>query len=235
MAFSIRDDGVSVSTHYRRIAAVLASATLLAACSGAADLTTSPWFAKPLNVFGTSGGYNYSQLEETRLAEKPVTANDMVDANGACPGRPAPPPAAGGDQAGASDLGTLLGAGVAIGMTECDVVARVGAPNSVNLGRTPGGERSAVLTVSGGPRPGIYRFTGGRLAEMDRVAEPAPVIGETAPAKKKPEKKKLVKKKPPTSSAQNAAPGQGGAPAWPSPSGGAPAQAPPAWPTPGKS
>ena len=47
------------------------------------------------------------------------------------------------------------------------------------------------MTFTGGPRPGVYRFIGGRLAEMDRVAEPAPspdqkkLAGSKKPAKSK--------------------------------------------------
>ena len=43
-------------------------------------------------------------------------------------------------------------------MSECDVVARLGQPTAVNLGRNANGLRSAVLTFQAGPRPGIYRF-----------------------------------------------------------------------------
>jgi hypothetical protein len=44
------------------------------------------------------------------------------------------------------------------------------------------------LTFKSGPRPGLYRFNSGRLAEMDRV--------EVPPPPPQPEKKKTVKKKP---------------------------------------
>ena len=54
----------------------------------------------------------------------------------------------------------LLGGGVAIGMSECDVVQRLGQPNNVNLGQNPNGLRSAILTYSAGPRPGVYRLRG---------------------------------------------------------------------------
>lgn len=70
-------------------------------------------------------------------------------------------------------------------MTECDVVYRAGTPNSVQLGKNPNGDRTAVLTYNAGPRPGIYRFERGELMQMDRVAEPAPA---PAVAKKKPVK-----------------------------------------------
>jgi hypothetical protein len=35
------------------------------------------------------------------------------------------------------------------------------------------GERETTLTYLSGNRPGIYRFRGGRLISMERVAEPA--------------------------------------------------------------
>jgi len=71
-------------------------------------------------------------------------------------------------------------------MTECEVVARAGPPNSVQLGRNPNGERTAVLSYQGGPRPGVYHFERGRLMQMDRVEVAAP----PPQAKKKPAKTK---------------------------------------------
>jgi hypothetical protein len=174
----------------------LAAATVLAGslCGCAAFDTSGAWFSKPLNVLGTSaGGYSYAQLDEAKR-DRPITANDLVEANGACPRAAAPAPTQsilGGPEApagGAPDMSSLLGAGIAIGMSECDIVARIGQPTAVNLGRGPGGDRAVVLTFKSGPRPGIYRFAGGRLVEMDRV--------ELPPPPPEPDKKKIVKKKP---------------------------------------
>ena len=79
-------------------------------------------------------------------------------------------------------------------MSECEVVWRAGAPNNVQLGNNPNGDRTAVLTFDSGPRPGIYRFERGRLMEMDGVAPP--------PAPPQVAKKKPVKpKKPPNNNA----------------------------------
>jgi hypothetical protein len=69
-------------------------------------------------------------------------------------------------------------------MTECEVVSRAGPPNSVQLGRNPNGDRTAVLSYQGGPRPGIYHFERGRLTQMDRV-EVAPPPPQKKPAKTK--------------------------------------------------
>lgn len=172
--------------------AAFAALAMALALSGCAD-STAGWFSKPLNLAGNNLGYTYSQLGEARM-DRPVTANDLVDANGACPNyaAPATPLAATGsaDAGSPASSGTasLLGAGVALGMSECDVVARLGQPTAVNLGSNPNGTRSAILTFKSGPRPGLYRFNSGRLAEMDRV--------EVPPPPPQPEKKKTVKKKP---------------------------------------
>jgi hypothetical protein len=175
----------------------LTPATALAvafALSGCSNFDTSgAWFSKPLNLFGANLGYTYSQLDEARR-DRPITANDLVSADGACPRQAVAAPeqtaSASPDAsvAGSPDAAALLGGGVAIGMSECDVVARLGQPTAVNIGRSPNGDRAAVLTFNGGPRPGVYRFAGGRLKEMDRVELPSPPP--------EPAKKKVVKKKP---------------------------------------
>ncbi len=165
---------------------------------GCTDFDTSgAWFSKPLRLYGSNLGYTYTQIDGA-ASDHPITANDFVDANGACPryvARAAPPPAGasaeGGGPGATSDLASLLGGGVAIGMSECDVVARLGQPTAVNIGKNPGGERTVALTFQGGPRPGVYRFAGGRLGEMDRVEMPAAQAAAPVPAKKK-----MVKKKP---------------------------------------
>jgi len=78
----------------------------------------------------------------------------------------------------------LLGGGVALGMSECDIVNRAGAPNSVQLGNNPNGDRTAVLTFNAGPRPGIYHFERGALMEIDGVPAPpaAPKVAKKKPA-----------------------------------------------------
>jgi hypothetical protein len=69
----------------------------------------------------------------------------------------------------------LLQGGIALQMTECDVVRRAGSPDRVEAGANQSGERSVVLTYMRGPKPGVYRFVGGRLASIERGPEaPAP-------------------------------------------------------------
>lgn len=185
--------------------AALTMAVTLCGCGNPNFDTTGTWFSRPIDLFGSRTGYTYSNLSDARQ-DRPITANDLIDANGACPATAAPtapaPQQAPATNAGASpvpagDLASMLGGGVAIGMSECEVVARLGPPTAVNLGKNPNGYRSAVLTFKGGPRPGIYRFDAGRLTEMDRVEVPPP---PPEPVTKKVAKKKPVKTQEPAKS-----------------------------------
>jgi hypothetical protein len=170
----------------RSNSAFVLGALAVALCLGGCADDTGGWFAKPLNVFN-KGGYSYSSLGQSRH-DQSVASNDLVEANGACPGyvAPATPPVPGSRGAGEAlpDQGSSLG-GIALGMSECEVVSRLGPPTAVNIGQNPNGARSSALTFKGGPRPGLYRFEGGRLSELDRVDEP-PARDATKPVKKKP-------------------------------------------------
>jgi hypothetical protein len=191
-AGSNEDASVDLRSIHSAALAAMATALFLGGCS--AD-DASGWFSKPVDLFGRRGGYNFSQLGGAKQ-ERPVTANDLVDASGACATAPAPEAQAaaanpGQSAPGAPDETGQLRGGVAVGMSECDVIARVGRPAAVNIGNNQNGERTAAITFTSGPRPGVYRFVGGRLAEMDRVAEPAPgpeqkkLAGSKKPAKTK--------------------------------------------------
>jgi hypothetical protein len=148
------------------------------------------WFTRPFDLTGHNAGYTFSELQESHEKLGPVTANDLVSGNGACPPppevvTPAPVSAPGagpgsapvalapgaGDSAAAPApaVPSLLGAAIALGMTECEVVWRVGAPSSVQIGSNPNGDRTALLTFDSGPQAGIYHFARGRLSAMDRV------------------------------------------------------------------
>jgi hypothetical protein len=170
------------------VLAALATAVALSGCADVDFDAPQAWFAKPLDISGRNAGYTFSELQDTKLRQHPITANDLVNGNGSCPPRavrPAVPPAPNQMPAPAEDTTSLLGGGVALGMSECDVVFRAGQPSAVQIGRLPNGERTAVLTFSDGPRAGIYRFERGALKEMDSVpmaAAPPPT------AKKKPAK-----------------------------------------------
>jgi len=76
--------------------------------------------------------------------------------------------------------------GIALRMTECQVVSVAGYTDRVEISADPRGQRLVTLTYLTGERPGIYRFVNGRLNTMERVAEP--------PQPKKPAKTAKAKK-----------------------------------------
>lgn len=172
-------------------AAVLALAGALCGCANVDFDTSQAWFAKPFDITGrNAGGYTFSELTETKQRQRPITASDLVESNGSCPAPavPAQPAvAAGGNQptpAAPPATASLLGGGIALGMSECDVVFRAGQPSGVQIGKNRNGTRAAVITYNSGPRPGVYRFESGSLVEMDSVpqaaAPPAPVAKKKA-------------------------------------------------------
>jgi hypothetical protein len=163
------------------IVALAAVAPLLAACSGGTDLLASAkdaeWFNKPSRLFIKS-----ISIESPPLTpDKPVGPEDLVSADGACPGM-APPP--GPADANASTTAPVGGT-VALGHTECDVVRGIGAPSNVNLSSDAAGRRVAVVTWTTGPRAGIYTFTSGRLSAIEGTPEPPVVPKPVKPKAKK--------------------------------------------------
>lgn len=114
--------------------------------------------------------------------QRPVSSADLVDGQGFCPGvQPNPT----GSDAAPVDRPLR---GVALDMTECEVATALGPPQGVEVGGTPGGTRTILMTYTIGDRPGIYRFVGGRLASIERGNEPPPAA--PAPAAKKPPPKR---------------------------------------------
>lgn len=106
---------------------------------------------------------------------RPVTAADLVDAQGAC-----------------ASAGGEAGGGVGLDMTECQVVAALGAPQAVDISRNERGDRVATMTFASGERAGVYRFVSGRLASVERAAGAA-----EPPARKPPPRQQQQAKKPP--------------------------------------
>jgi hypothetical protein len=62
--------------------------------------------------------------------------------------------------------------GIALGMTECDLVRVAGPTDQVAISTDTRGERAVTVTYPTGERAGIYRFSSGLLVSIDRVAEP---------------------------------------------------------------
>lgn len=97
---------------------------------------------------------------------KVITPEDLVDTDGRC----GPVVAQDSGQAAVP----AIPSGIALEMTECDVVKRAGIAEKVELGTNERSERTVTLTYIKGARPGVYRFVGGRLVTMERGPEPPP-------------------------------------------------------------
>jgi hypothetical protein len=184
---------VKVRTDLRKqLALLLVLAPAIAGCSGSSDMFQSDllskdaeWFKRPGRLFISNVSIDAPPL----TPDRPVTAEDLVSAEGACPGMP--PPGGPADANASTDTPTgaqppAKAGTVALGHTECDVVRGIGAPDNVNISANQRGERLAVVTWSHGPRAGIYTFNAGRLASIEGV--PAPP--ETPKSKAKVAKKK---------------------------------------------
>jgi hypothetical protein len=160
----------------------------MAGCSTGTDLLSkdADWFSRPGRMFIRNISIETAPLSP----DKPVTADDLISADGQCPGM-APPGApadanALSDGAAASPASSRPGA-VALGHTECDVARGIGAaPDNVNLSNNGRGDRVAVLTYTRGPRAGIYTFTSGRLSSVERAPEPPGQPKTAKPKAKKP-------------------------------------------------
>ncbi|OJU25108.1 MAG: hypothetical protein BGN91_09485 [Nitrobacter sp. 62-13] len=172
-------------------------APLVTGCGSASDMLSSDLLSKDADWFSRSGRLfikNVSIETPPLTPNKPVTPDDLISADGLCPGM-APPIGAGESSAlsnSAAGEPTTTAATppvtgtVALGHTECDVTRGIGAPDNVSLSNNPHGDRVAVLTFLHGPRAGIYTFTAGRLSSIERAPEPvAPPKPERRAKKKK--------------------------------------------------
>jgi hypothetical protein len=170
---------------------LLALAPMVSGCASGSDMFSSDLLSKDADWFSRAGHSvikNVSIETPPLSPDRPVTPDDLISADGLCPGM-APP----GGPADANALSEGVAAApkttgtVALGHTECDVARGAGAPDGVNLSTNARGERVAVLTYSRGSRAGIYTFTAGRLAMVERGPEPvAPPKVAKPKAKKKP-------------------------------------------------
>ena len=179
-----RSQGLSVrrgTINRKPLLTLLLLGPALAGCAGGADLLSkdADWFSRSGRVFIRNVSIETPPLTPT----KAVAPDELVAADGGCPGMGAPGANALADGAAGSPPPSTTGT-VALGHTECDVVRGIGAPDNVSLSNNPRGDRVAVVTYSRGPRAGLYTFTGGRLTSVERGPEP------TAPAKGARPKKK---------------------------------------------
>jgi hypothetical protein len=161
-------------------------AAALAACTSDVSLDDFNLSRKISNVAASATNTTLSFQGGRDFSERPITQGDLIGPQGQCSG-PGAGPASGGEGQ-PNDAPVIAQSGIALQMTECEVVQRAGGPNGIEFGNNPG-ERNVVMTYTGGARPGIYRFAGGRLYSIERVGEsPAAPKAQkkAAPAKKRP-------------------------------------------------
>jgi hypothetical protein len=155
----------------------------LAGCSGASDLMSkdADWFSRTGRVFIRNVSIETPPLSP----DKPVTPDELVAADGGCPGMATPGAGASAmaDGAAGSPPPSTTGT-VALGHTECDVVRGIGAPDNVNFSSNARGDRVAVVNYSRGQRAGIYTFTAGRLTSIERAPDAAAQPRGAKPKKK---------------------------------------------------
>jgi hypothetical protein len=166
--------------HRKPFLALLLLGPVLAGCNSASDLLSkdADWFSRSGRTFIKNVSIETPPLS----SDKPVAPDELVSADGACPGMGGGANALADGTAGAptpSTSGT-----VALGHTECDVVRGIGAPDNVSLSNNPRGDRVAVVNYSRGQRAGIYTFTAGRLTSIERAPEAAAQPKGAKPKKK---------------------------------------------------
>jgi hypothetical protein len=172
--------------HRNGLLVLLCAAPLLAGCAGvggdafSTDLLSkdADWFSKPGRVFVRNVSIETPPLSP----EKAVGPQDLISADGGCPGMAPRDANALADGAAGAPVQTGV---VALGHTECDVARGAGAPDSVNISNNPRGDRVATLTYLRGPRAGIYTFTAGRLTMVEGTPAPPPQAKPTRAAKKR--------------------------------------------------
>jgi hypothetical protein len=167
----------------RRIAAACLLASMIGACSTDIGLNNVTFTPNP-EPAARSAKPDWTTFSgsKSEFSLRPVNQADLVGPEGQCAGGPGQVAAAPGEPVLPASTPTVQG-GIALQMTECDVVKRTGVPDKTDIGANPRGERSVTMTVTRGPWPGIYRFDGGRLVSIERAGSPpAPAKGQKKPA-----------------------------------------------------
>lgn len=129
------------------------------------------------------------EFARKQRALEPAGPNDLVDGNGVCVGGDGAATGTPSEQASdpqgqqAMQAAPAAPRGVALEMTECEVVRAAGRPAEVQISANAAGERTVTMIYATPERP-IYRFVSGRLRVVERGAEPAPEPGTKKPARR---------------------------------------------------
>jgi hypothetical protein len=163
-------------------ALALALLQALGACSSDLSLNNLTLVPKPDTLMRKPDWATFSAGKSDFML-RPLTSADFVNQDGQCAAA-AEQARGSGDAAGAEGAAPI--GGIALQMTECEVVRRAGPVEKIDISADERGERTVVLSYVRGPAAGVYRFVGGRLVSIERAPGPPP-----APAKSQ---KSTVKK-----------------------------------------
>jgi hypothetical protein len=165
-----------------RAAAIALLASVIGACSADIGLNNVTFTPNPEPARTAKPDWTSFSGSKSEFSLRPVNKADLVGAEGQCAGGPGQVAAAPGEPVLPATTPTVQG-GIALQMTECDVVKRTGLPDRTDIATNPRGERAVTLTVTRGPWPGVYRFDSGRLVSIERAGSPpAPAKGKKKPA-----------------------------------------------------
>jgi hypothetical protein len=165
-----------------RALALVALVQALGACSSDLSLNNLTLVPKPDTLMRKPDWATFS-AGKNDLSLRPLTSADFVNQDGQCAAAPAQ---AGGSADQAATEGAAPVGGIALRMTECEVVRRAGPVEKVDISADERGERTVVLSYLRGPAAGVYRFVGGRLVSIERAPgpPPAPAKSQKSTAKK---------------------------------------------------
>jgi hypothetical protein len=180
-------------TRVGQASGLLALAAVLAGCAGSGVTALSDRITanRPSLLSSAPGEALTFGDAQTFNPTRPLTPEDMVGPDGSCAAPQNVSDASAQATATPADpnapvQGSLgVRGGIALQMTECEVVYRAGPVEKIEVGTNERNERAVTLTYLRGPWPGIYRFTAGRLSEIARVAAPEePKKRRAAPKKR---------------------------------------------------
>jgi hypothetical protein len=175
MGGAVRSTGWEVALR----AAAVACALLTASCGSIVNMMPDPrdFHLPDTKTFAPTAVSAYARPVS---AKEDAGPGELVDGNGYCAG----PPGARSNDA-PPDAPPAPTGSVALEMTECQVSRALGPPQQTQISGDRG-LRVVDMTYIGGERSGIYHFMGGRLATIERGAEPPPPppVAKKPPAKK---------------------------------------------------
>jgi hypothetical protein len=163
-----------------RALAMAALAQAMGACSSDLSLNNLTLVRKPETLMRKPDWATFT-AGKNDFSLRPLTSADFVNQDGQC----AEQARSTADPVGADGAAPV--GGIALQMTECEVVRRAGPVEKIDISADERGERAVVLSYLRGSAAGVYRFVGGRLVSIERAPGPPPAPGKSQkPTAKKP-------------------------------------------------